>query len=161
MNEIERKYLLFELPNVPVLKRYTSERYLLQSGEGIEERITHVGGQYFYEQKRVLSDTERTRDRREISENDFSELRERAYGYLTRETLLISESPKVSIQVYKGEYAGLIRAEVEFDNKEEADGFMPYTWMGGEITGLRIARDSTLARMTHGELLLELRKIRA
>ncbi len=153
MNEIERKFLVTSVPNIPILSRYTSERYLLESIEGTEERITHIGDQYYYELKRILSNTERTRDKREISEARFNKLRERAYGQLRRETFIIKKRPKVVIQVYKDEFDGLMRAEVEFDSQEEANNFQPSKWMGREITGLAIARDSTLARMTRGELL--------
>jgi hypothetical protein len=56
MNEIERKFLITEVPDVPILGRYLSERYLLDSEKGAEERITHTGNKYYYEQKQVISD---------------------------------------------------------------------------------------------------------
>jgi hypothetical protein len=83
VNEIERKFLVTKLPDVLILKRYKSERYLLESSDGSEERITHTGDKCFYERKLVLSDLERTRDKREISKS--------AYGKLLHETILTNE----------------------------------------------------------------------
>ncbi|HUB93883.1 MAG TPA: hypothetical protein VMB52_05260 [Verrucomicrobiae bacterium] len=157
MNEIERKFLVAKLPDVPILKRYTSERYLLQSDKETEIRITHSGDKYFYEQKRVVSDTERTRDKYVISEEEFNELKAAAYGKLVRETLLLNENPKVVVQVYKGEYEGLMRAETEFQDRVAADQYVPDTWMGREITGSSIARDSSLGRMTRDEVLAQIK----
>jgi len=157
INEIERKFLVSELPDISILKRYTSERYLLQSSGELEERITHSGDKYFYERKRIISDTERTREKREISESEFNGLKARAYGRLVRDTLLIREHPKTVIQVYKEEYEGLVRVEVEFETQDDADQFKPDTWMGREITGTLIARDSSLGRMTREELNAQLK----
>lgn len=55
----------------------------------------------------------------------------------------MSKNPKITLQIYQGELNGLIRAEVEFESTEEANEFIPLLWMGKEITGLDIARDST------------------
>ena len=82
--------------------------------------------------------------KKEITENEFNNLKSRAYGSTIRDTYLLSENPKITLQIYQGQFKGLIRAEVEFNSIEEADTFIPLSWMGKEITGLDIARDSTI-----------------
>lgn len=156
MNEIERKFLVRVLPDLPILRGYISERFLLPSDEASEARITRIGDEYFYEQKHVLSDTERTRSKQKITKHRFNKLRDQATGKLVRETLVISEEPKVVIQMYKGQYTGLMRAEVEFANQAEASSFESYEWMGAEITGLRIARDATLVTLSREEILAQI-----
>jgi adenylate cyclase len=39
------------------------------------------------------------------------------------------------LDLYAGALAGLAVVEVEFDSREEADGFVPPPWFGEELTG--------------------------
>jgi CYTH domain-containing protein len=49
-----------------------------------------------------------------------------------------------------------MRVEVEFESQEEASNFKPSAWMGREITGTEIARDSSLAKMSRDEMLTQI-----
>ena len=64
----------------------------------------------------------------------------------------LKSNPEIAIQVYHGDFEGLVRAEVEFDTEEEATVFKPLDWMGEEMTGLPIARDATLIELSKSEL---------
>ena len=64
----------------------------------------------------------------------------------------------MSIKVYKGDYEGLIRAEVEFRNENDAKCFKPLNWFADEITYSPIGRDKSLILLTKKEFLLELKK---
>jgi CYTH domain-containing protein len=41
----------------------------------------------------------------------------------------------VEIDVYHDRHEGLVVAEVEFDDEEEAKNFQPPDWLGEEVTG--------------------------
>lgn len=54
----------------------------------------------------------------------------------------------VDLDVYDGDLAGLITAEVEFDDDETAARFEPPEWFGREVTGETAWTNAALAR--HG-----------
>lgn len=156
MNEIERKFLVKIMPDISDIVPLYSERYFLKGEAGIEERISKSQDRFFYERKEVLSPIERSREKKEITEEEFNSLKTRAYGSTIRETYLLSEKPKITLQIYQGRFKGLVRVEVEFDSVEEAELFKPMPWLGREITGLSIARDSTMLQLTQEEFLSSL-----
>lgn len=150
-SEIERKFLVKELPHLDATTSKVYERYFLETGP-TEKRIQKVGDKYFYEEKSEISELERSRDqKKEISEEEFNNLKQGSEGPLIRERFDISSNPKISIQIYRNNFEGLVRAEVEFNSKEEATAFQPLPWMGKEITGLPIARDSALLGLSRDE----------
>lgn len=144
MKEIERKFFIKTMPDISGLTPWHSERFFLKSEDGFEERISRIQDRFFYDKKLVISSMERDREKKEITEGEFNNLKSRAYGSTIRDTYLLSHNPKITLQIYQGQFEGLIRAEVEFNSTEEAIAFNPLPWMGKEITGLDIARDSTI-----------------
>lgn len=150
-NEIERKFYVKRMPDLTLIKPLQYERYFLQRGEGIEIRISKVDNTYKYEKKIEISNIERTRESKEISKEEFEELKKEASESIIRERYNISDKPNIAIQVYHGRFEGLVRAEVEFESEKEALDFVPLDWMGEEMTGLPIARDSRLIDLTENE----------
>lgn len=150
-NEIERKFYVKRMPDLTLIKPLQYERYFLQRGEGIEIRISKVDNTYKYEKKIEISNIERTRESKEISKEEFEELKKEASESIIRERYNISDKPNIAIQVYRGRFEGLVRAEVEFESEKEALDFVPLDWMGEEMTGLPIARDSKLIDLTENE----------
>ncbi|EKE06481.1 MAG: adenylate cyclase [uncultured bacterium] len=144
MKEIERKFFIKTSPDISAITPWHSERFFLKGKDDTEERISKIQDKFYYDKKNVISAIERNREKKEITENEFNNLKSRAYGSTIRDTYLLSENPKITLQIYQGQFKGLIRAEVEFNSIEEADTFIPLSWMGKEITGLDIARDSTI-----------------
>lgn len=149
--EIERKFLvkpelMRELKNITP-RIY--ERYFLDSIPGTEERIQKVNDKFIYEKKTEVSTLERIVDvKEEISEGKFEELKQSSWGPIVREKFDIA--PNVSILFYPS--LGLCRAEVEFNSLEEAKAFVPFEWMGEEITNLPIARDKKLLNLSIKEI---------
>ena len=150
-NEIERKFFIKEMPDLSHIKPLHYERYFLKRGDGVEERISKVNGKCFYEKKSEVSDLERTREKKEITPEEFEDLKQSASAAIVRERYDISSSPKISIQIYHGQFEGLVRVEVEFSSQEEACAFQPLPWMGQEMTGLPIARDAKLLNLSVDE----------
>lgn len=141
-----------EMPDVSGIVPLQYERYFLKRGSGVEERITRVNNVYRCEKKVEVSRLERTRELRDISKSEFEELAKSASEVIERERYDIATHPKIVIQVYKGRFAGLVRAEVEFATEAEAKAFAPLPWMGEEMTDLPIARDGKLLDVSPEEL---------
>lgn len=150
-NEIERKFFVKNLPELSNITPIHYERYFLRRDSGEEERITKSGDRYAYERKVEVSNLERTQEKRIILEQEFEQLKQSASEVVERDRYDISEDPKISIQIYKGRFKGLVRAEVEFPSEEAAKAFVPLEWMGEEMTGLPIARDSKLLDLSPEE----------
>lgn len=147
MDEVERKFFLKNMPSKPYLDEYSSTRHFLEKSTNIEERITIVKNTYYYDRKKTLSNLSRERIRRVISEEEFNNLSNRIKYTIKRKTVVVSVKPKISIHKYLGKYKGLVKVEVQFSTEEEAKNFKPLNWMGKEITGSIISRDSDLLKM--------------
>jgi CYTH domain-containing protein len=151
--EIERKWLVKELPylsdKIPVLY----ERHFLFIGNGIEIRIQKKGDKYEFERKEEISDLSRTDQKFEISSEEFEELKKLSKKSLIRESFFIDDNPEITLKVYKGDYEGLIRVEVEFNSEEEAQAFKPLKWFGEEITHTVIGKDKNLVELSKDEFL--------
>lgn len=145
------------MPDLSGKEALQYERYFLERGNGVEVRITKVGEKYFYEKKVELSDLERTKEKKEISQAEFDELKQKASDAIIREKFLISTNPEITLAIYHGRFEGLVRVEVEFETEEEAKVFVPLAWMGEEMTSLPIARDSKLLDLSDEEFRKYLR----
>lgn len=150
-NEIERKFFIKVMPDLSGIEPLRYERYFLKRDAGVEERISKVNGKCFYEKKSEVSNLERIREKKEITLEEFEALKQSASVAIVRERYDISANPKISIQIYHGQFEGLIRVEVEFSSEEEASAFQPLPWMGQEMTGLPIARDAKLLDLSADE----------
>ncbi len=151
-NEIERKFLVSEMPDLKGCPIFHYERYIVKLKDGEEERVTKINNEYRYEKKIEISSLERSREVMDISEEEFNHLKKQASQVIVRDKYVFSESPHIAIQIYRGRFEGLARVEVEFETVDEAQAFKPLEWMGKEITGLPVARDGALFALTDGEL---------
>ena len=52
---------------------------------------------------------------------------------------------EAEVDVFEGELAGLVTAEVEFDSEQQSRDFRPPPWLGEEVTGDRRYANQTLA----------------
>ena len=84
----------------------------------------------------------------EISEERFLELKQTSKGPIIREKFDIESN--LTIVIYPS--LSLMRAEIEFETVDEAKAFVPFPWMGEEITNLPIARDKTLLGLSQAEI---------
>lgn len=145
--EIERKYLVKALPENleqypcqhieqgylntdPVVRiRRSNDKYTLTyKGEGLMVR----------EEYNLL-----------LNEQAFLHLREKVDGILiTKRRYLIPYKEKYTIEldIFDGELAPLQLAEVEFENEEEANLFLPPDWFGDDVTFSNKYHNSTLSQ---------------
>lgn len=150
-NEIERKFFVKELPDLSSLEAIHYERYYLENTNGKETRISKINNSYIYEEKTEISKLERTTNKKEITPEEFENLKQEASEGIVRDSYKISDEPDITLKIYYGRFKGLIRAEVEFDSGKEAKSFRPPSWIGDEMTELPIARDGELINLTDQE----------
>ena len=149
--EIERKFLIRRMPKISKIKPHIYERYFLQYGGLVEEKIQKTkrkeGDTYEYEIKTMVAQGCWKREKLMISKERYEAFHQRAplHTALFQEKYFISEhDPRISVKVYQGTYQGLTFAEVEFDSKDESEIFRPYEWMGVEITTSPLGRETSL-----------------
>jgi CYTH domain-containing protein len=135
--EIERKFLLDGLPPQLAFARRTAilQGYLALDGDtevrvrrtprGDTLTIKHGGGEIRVEEELELD------GRRGDA---LWALTEGRRLQKTRRMMRV-EGLEVSVDEYFGELAGLVVAEVEFDDEQAAREFMPPAWFGREVTG--------------------------
>jgi len=137
--EIERKFLVdgdvpFDLSGHRC--ESISQGYISVDPDGTEVRLRAKGG------KRTLgvkSGPSRTRVEAEIEldRHCFDSLWPLTEGRRIekRRYVIPANGVEIELDVYGGELAGLVVAEVEFPSEREADEFQPPAWLGTDVTG--------------------------
>jgi CYTH domain-containing protein len=147
--EIERKFLLKELP--PGLSRFRSypiaQGYLAAEAGGRQVRLRKKG--------KTASLTFKVgrggaREEREIklSPKQFAALWPATTGRRLRKVRydIPWKHFIIEVDVYRGEHAGLVVAEVEFGSRAACRKFKPPSWFGREVTGEKRYSNIRLAR---------------
>lgn len=144
-HEIERKFLVDDMPSLRGIRKVPQERYFIQRGELFEEGMKKKGNMFAYESKFTISKDEKTRERILVTKEEFERVKTNRTPVIERDSYsLTRKSPVISIKKYKGVYAGLILVEVEFDTVEEMENFVPLEWMGAEVTNTPLGKDAKL-----------------
>ncbi len=131
-HEIERKFLVNDMPSLRGIRKVSQERYFIQRSELFEEEMKRKGLFFSYESKFSISKKEKVREKVFVSKAEFERLKVKGTQVIIRDSYtLTKQSPIISIKKYKGEYTGLVLAEVLFDSVEEMEMFTPLDWMGG------------------------------
>ena len=146
--EIERKYLISRLPDN--LKRFTClhiEQGYLCSNPVV--RIRRQNDSYFltYKGSGLMVREEYNLP---LTEESYAHMRPKTDGILIRKKrYLIPYQDKLTIEldIFEGELAGLILAEVEFASEEEAQAFLPPDWFREDVTFSSRYQNSTLSRL--------------
>lgn len=146
--EIERKWLVKELPDLNRLPKESFERYFLFNDNKTEIRIQKRGEVYEFERKCEINALTRSDITFEISAEEFTHLKKYSGSRLIRDSYLFHDDPEITIKIYHGDYEGLIRVEVEFATEQEAKDFVPFSWFGKEITETMLGRDKKLVTLT-------------
>jgi adenylate cyclase len=138
--EIERKFRV-EVENVPPLGEGTRLRqgYVAIDGD-VEVRVRDKGGTHLLTVKGGRG-VERAEVEIEIDAASFEELwrlaPDRRIDKVRHELPVHGHTAEVTaeVDVYSGRLDGLAVVEVEFESRQEADGFVPPPWFGDEVTG--------------------------
>ncbi len=151
--EIERKFVLTEIPSAGVLGigEPLRQGYIAEDGDvEVRIRITKSAATLTVKAGGGLTRTEMEVP---ISGDGAEALWAHTEGRRiekTRHRVALGEVGEsvADIDVYSGELSGLCTAEVEFDSEVDAATFIAPAWFGREVTGERQWSNAALAR--HG-----------
>ncbi len=145
--EIERKFLIKELPGD--LESYSC-RQIEQGYLSTEPvvRIRRSDDKYIltYKGKGLLVREEYNLP---LTQESYEHLREKADGILIQKKryhIPYMEKYTIELDVFEGELAPLLLAEVEFETEQEAKQFQPPAWFGEDVTFSGKYQNSTLSQ---------------
>jgi adenylate cyclase len=147
--EIERKFVLASPP--PGLGEHPHARieqgYVALDPNGTEVRVRRKGDARTLTIKSGagLKRTERESALDEAAFEDLWPLTEGRRVNKTRYDVPLPEGLKAEVDVYDGALEGLVTAEVEFGDEQQAGAFDPPDWLGDEVTGDKRYANRTLA----------------
>lgn len=144
--EIERKFLLKELPaNLASYDHRTIEQGYLCTSPVV--RVRRDGEEYVltYKSKGMLAREEYNLP---LTEASYQHLIAKADGrIITKERFCIPyDKYIIELDIFAGELAPLVLAEVEFESEEEAHAFVAPDWFGEDVTFKKEYHNSVMSR---------------
>jgi len=146
--EIERKFLVAQLPeNLQDYDHQTIRQgYMVIGADGSEARLRDRAGSYSLT---VKSKGELSRGEWEtpVSEDQFEALWGTTAGKRVEKTryTIPYDGHTIELDIYEGDLAGLISAEVEFASEAEADAFEKPDWFADDVTADSSFKNQNLA----------------
>lgn len=147
--EIERKYLIRELPSdytsyphTDIEQGYLSTNPVVRIRKSGEEYIlTYKGSGLMVREEYNLP----------LTREAYEHLRPKADGILIhkiRYKIPYQDKYTIELDIFSDALAPLMLAEVEFASEEEANTFVPPEWFGEDVTFSTKYHNSTLSRQT-------------
>ena len=136
--EIERKFLPKTLPDLDKYPKKRIEQGYMCTNPVV--RIRRSDDEYYmtYKGKGLLAREEYNLP---LNAEAYEHLRPKCDGrFIEKDRYLIPldiEGLTVELDVFDGDWKGLILAEVEFESEEQANSFVPPEWLGEDVTGDR------------------------
>ena len=153
--EIERKFLVASLPDLNnVVFKELKQAYLSFEPE---VRIRSLDDSLFYLAEKSTGDLSRSEIEPQINGVTFQILTSLVQGRIiskTRYYVSLNNNLMAEIDIYHGEFEGLITVETEFKSEKEANEFIVPNWYGKEITYDKRYKNKNLARCSIEELKL-------
>ena len=145
--EIELKYLIKALPenldNYPykeIEQGYLSTNPVVRIRRSNDKYIlTYKGSGMMVREEYNLP----------LTKESFEHMKPKTDGiFIEKRRYLIPYNEKLTIEldIFGGELAPLVLAEVEFDSEEEANAFIPPEWFGEDVTFSTEYHNSTLSQ---------------
>lgn len=147
--EIERKYLIKELPNN--LNKY--EHKIIQQGYLSTEPVVRVrrSNEKYYMTYKGAGLLAREEYNLPLTEDSYNHLLKKSDGNIISKTryLIPIEQTNLTVEldVFDPPFAPLIMAEVEFNSEEEASAFTPPAWFSEEVTYDKKYHNSNMSKM--------------
>ena len=142
--EIERKFLVKEIPDLNAYPYKCLEQGYLSVNPVV--RVRKEDDTYYlkYKGKGFL---EREEYNLPLNEDSYNHLVAKTDGKIIRKKryLIPYENHTIELDIFEGELAPLILAEVEFETVEEATSFVPPSWFGEDVTGNKNYTNASLA----------------
>lgn len=149
--EIEKKYLVKELPNLSQFESKEIEQGYLTRRPTL--RIRKKNDDYIFTYKSKVKDAPKNLQvndevERPLTKEAYEKLREKTEGYLIQKTRYLipicaeyTESSErfpdeltVELDVFHGRLEGLVFAEIEFPSEEAAGCFLAPQWLGKDVS---------------------------
>ena len=150
--EIERKYLLKELPELKKFEFHKIEQAYLCTGPVVRVRreddsyyMTYKGGGMLAREEYNLP----------LTAESYEHLKAKADGNVISKTRYLIplgiEDLVAEVDVFEPPFAPLIMAEVEFESEEQANTFVAPNWFGEDVTFDGRYHNSYMSRMKFEE----------
>ena len=145
--EIERKFLPKELPDdLTQFSFHKIEQGYLCTSPVV--RIRRSDDDYYltYKSSGMLAREEYNLP---LTAEAYAHLKPKADGRIiekTRYLIPLDDKLTVELDVFAGDLAPLILAEVEFSSENEANAFVPPEWLGEDVTFDRRYHNSTMSK---------------
>ena len=142
--EIERKFLVKEIPDLNAYPYKCLEQGYLSVNPVVRVRKEDDTYYLTYKGKGFL---EREEYNLPLNEDSYNHLVAKTDGKIIRKKryLIPYENHTIELDIFEGELAPLILAEVEFETVEEATSFVPPSWFGEDVTGNKNYTNASLA----------------
>lgn len=143
--EIERKFLVKEIPNLTEYSFHCMEQGYLNTDPVVRVRKEDDNYYLTYKGKGLLAREEYNLP---LNKEGYYHLVEKADGIIIRKKryLIPYEKFTIELDVFEEPYENLIIAEVEFESEEEAGQFTPPEWFGEDVTYNRQFHNSSLSQ---------------
>ena len=148
--EIERKYLIRHLPAHLRLDSFSCriiEQGYLNTTPVIRIRKDNDKYELTYKSSGLMVRQEYNLP---LTKEAYEHLRKKADGRLivkTRYEIPLDDRHKIELDIFHGDLAPLILAEVEFADEDEANQFTPPGWFGEDVTFSSRYHNSNLSRL--------------
>jgi len=145
--EIERKFLIHNIPfNLSDYSFHIIEQGYLNVDPVV--RIRRQDNDYYltYKSKGLL---EREEYNLPLNQKAYEHMLTKIDGHLiskTRYLIPLNEHLTVDLDLFEGNFKGLVLAEVEFNSTKEAKAFIPPAWFGEDVTYSSKYQNSILSR---------------
>ena len=131
--EIERKFTITQLPELAGVKYHEIEQAYLNTEPVMRIRKQDDDYYFTYKSSGLMA---REEYNLAIDKKSFEHLIKKADGRIIKKTryLIPYESYTIELDIFEGELAPLIIAEVEFASEEEAEKFVGPDWFDKDVT---------------------------
>ena len=149
MYEIERRFLIKELPNLSNLSSDEIEQRYISHKHDI--RIRKKDDKYYITSKSEGT-IKRTEIETEINKTTYEILSSMTIGNIIKKTryyIPINNNHMAELNIYHDNFEGLITIEIEFNSLEEAINFIPPSWFGQDITENDQYKNQNLANINN------------
>lgn len=153
-SEVERKFLLKQIPNFLDTSHFVqiSQAYLFIDEDGNELRLrkkSDSSGDKYIQTYKSKGDLKRSEVEFEISKENFEALWEHASKRVLKKKryLIQYENLLLELDEYQNNLEGLLVLEIEFENEDIAKDFIPFDWLGEEITYDPKYKNKNLAKL--------------
>lgn len=150
--EIEKKYLIAQMPDLSAYKCHEIEQAYLNRNPVLRIRRKDSDFIFTYKlkKKNELNLVENVEIEEELTEEAYYHLRDKADGFpifKTRYLIPLEGGLTGELDVFHGRLEGLVFIEVEFPDEKTAVDFVPPKWFGTDVSSDRHYRNGWLSTL--------------